>query len=156
MAEQKKIRNAEGGLTLIEVIIAIMLFASAMITILGLQSSNLARTREDRQRIRAMLAAREILSALEIQEEMLPPGNKEGTIEEILAPLITMPEKSKKAVKDIHAGLLATLDIENIPLPEMGPTAMQKATVTVSWGDGPFDLFKTSFFRSGEISSGTN
>jgi hypothetical protein len=147
MVKRQKIPK-DSGLTLIEVIFAIILFAGAMITILGLQSSNLSRTLEDKNKIRAMLAAREILAAIEIQEETLEPGNRSGSVEDIIAGLINHPKDKENSP---HQGLLAQLDIENVALPEIGPTALQKTTVTVSWGDLPFEQFKTSFFLSGEL-----
>lgn len=140
------------GLTMIEVIFAIILFAGAMITLLGLQSSNLSRTREDRNKVRAMLAAREILSAIEIQEEGLETGFKRGTIDEIFNGLIPKPPRSKEEI-DPHQGLEASLEVEDVALPEIGQTALQKVVVTIYWGGGPLDFFKTTLFTPGSIQS---
>lgn len=148
--KDRKIYLRQQGLTLIEVIFAIILFAGAMITLLGLQSSNLARTREDRNKVRAMLAAREILSAIEIQEEPLETGTKDGTVDEVFEGLLAKPPLAD-GQKDPHEGLTAQLEIENIALPEIGETALQKITVTIFWGNGPFDLFKTSYFTPGTL-----
>ena len=141
-------RNSESGLTLIEVIFAIILFAGAMITILGLQSSNLARTNEDRNRINAMLAAREILSAIEIQEEPIIVGSYQGSVEKILSTLINHPEKIDNSP---FQNLIVDLQVTNIGLPMLGEEAMQKADITVSWGDQPFEQFRTAYFLVGEI-----
>ena len=141
---------ATWGLTMIEVIFAIILFAGAMITLLGLQSSNLSRTREDRNKVRAMLAAREILSAVEIQEDALEPGLKRGTLDEIFNGLVPKPPRSNEEI-DPHQGLEASLEVENVALPEIGQTALQKVIVTIYWGGGPLDFFKTTFFTPGEI-----
>lgn len=142
--------QSEVGLTLMEVIFAVVLFAGSMITLLGLQSSNTSRTREDREKIRAMLAAREILSAVEIQEDPLEPGSREGTVEEIFDGLVTKPQRDAND-PDPHPGLTASLDIENMPLPDIGETALQKVTVSIYWGPGPFDVFRTTFFTPGKL-----
>lgn len=144
--------NSSRGLTLIEVIFAIILFAGAMITLLGLQSSNLARTREDRNKVRAMLAAREILSAIEVQEDPLEPGTKEGSVDEVFAGLISKPPLAE-GEKSSHDGLSAKLTIENVALPDIGETALQKVVVTIFWGNGPIDFFKTTFFTPGKLSN---
>ena len=150
MKAKIKLKRSSAGLTLIEVIFAIILFAGAMITLLGLQSSNLARTREDRNKVRAMLAAREILSAVEIQDEPLDVGSKDGSVDDIFDGLVPKAPKSESAT-DPHDGLSARLEVENFALPDIGETALQKVTVSIFWGDGPFDLFKTTFFVPGKL-----
>jgi type II secretory pathway pseudopilin PulG len=147
-----KALSQESGLTLIEVIFAIVLFAGAMITLLGLQSSNMSRTREDRDKIKAMLAAREILSAIEIQDEALETGTKEGSVEEIFGGLVMRPPRDAQE-KDSYADLVARLEVANVGLPNIGESALQKITVTVSWGSEPFEQFKTTFFTPGTLLS---
>ena len=146
----KTARTAEYGLTMIEVIFAIILFAGAMIVLLGLQSSNLSRTREDRNKVRAMLAAREILSAIEIQDEPLDPGTKDGSVDDLFEGLIAKPPQTDDS-KNSHEGLIASLEISNVALPDIGETALQKVVITIFWGNGPFDLFKTTFFTPGKL-----
>ncbi len=143
-----KNHSSQSGLTLPEVIIAIVLFAGAMITILGLQSSNLARANEDKNKIKAMLAAREILAAIEIQEDPIPLGTQEGTVEKVLSSLIDLPERPEDS---IYGNLLVTMNISNVALPLLGEAAMQKVEIVVSWGDLPFESFRTSYFIPGEL-----
>ena len=58
----------QNGFTLIEIAIAVFMLASALVVMLGLEQSNIARTLNDQNRKVALGLARKIMSAIELEQ----------------------------------------------------------------------------------------
>jgi len=61
-------RRGRGGFTLIEVMVALAIVAYAMIGLLGLHNRNLTIVGRDQDMTTAILAARELIAAMEVRE----------------------------------------------------------------------------------------
>lgn len=131
------------GFTLIEVAIAVVLLATSLVVLLGLQSSVIDRTTRDDKKLRAILATRQILAdaeidpaAFEIQEvekplvEMLPSGDIQADHNEYISSL---------------DGMMAKLRVEPWPY-DQEPDALKKITLVISWGDTDADQLTTQLF----------
>ena len=147
MAERSQVKAqiTECAFTLIEVTIAVLILASGLLVVLGMQSSIIERTLRDRSALRAMLVARTILSTLEIRHQPLTIGEEQGSVDDILKkfaiPDNDDPNKvSTTSSSKFNSELLASLKIEYQPLADKDQVeehALKRLTLNIAWGDLP-------------------
>ncbi len=133
------------GFTLIEVAIAVLILASALGVLLGMQSSVLSQTINDRKEQQAMLLARRILAALEVSEEILKVGVESSSAKDMLESFnieVTDPDELKNL-----ADLQATLQVSYSGMPGIDPEqAMKQIILRVYWGPAAADSFEVVYF----------
>lgn len=138
----------DSGLTLVEVIIALVILAGALLVFLGLQTASVDRAIYERNQKQAMLKAREILAAIEaregIDEEELPIGTIEGTVKEVMESIL--PGSSSLESEESIPELTATVTIDFWAIPRVNEKAMKKITVETRWGELPHERTEVVFF----------
>jgi prepilin-type N-terminal cleavage/methylation domain-containing protein len=120
--------------TLIEVSIAILILAGALIVLLGLQSSLISRTLADERSQQAMLLARRILTAIELESEGLPVEERRfdglKALEEF--DMLGDERQDSERLRDF----MVTLKVDSVGLPGVGEEAMRRVDLSVAWGGG--------------------
>lgn len=145
---------AAAGFTLIEITIAILVLASGLVILLGLQSSSIQRAVRDRDKLQAMLLARQILAAIEISREALPLQDKTAPAHDLLADL--MPGLPRDLRLDDNLDKFMTrLRIQNWDLPQINQNSLNQDLVrridlTVYWSDSPLDAVNIVYFMPEE------
>jgi len=131
-----------------EVIIAIVILATSTITLLGVQSAVTRRATLDNQRIRAILAAREVLAAAELNLEPPAPGTLEGTPESVRDQLLgrTAPNNAPKPQNPQELPLQVTLQISDWALPGFEEAPLYRYELTVAWGDRQGESITINYF----------
>lgn len=128
--------SSNAGFTLIEIIIAVLILASSLTILLGLQSATVRRAIQDRETQQAMLVAREIMSTVETVKDPVLIQNASGSAEEVMKSVsggAPLPEG------DIDPSGQFTVDlvVEKVPLPILGEDRMKRLTLTLLWEGGP-------------------
>lgn len=146
------------GFTLIEVAFAIMILAGSLVTLLGLQSASIARAVRDRDRLQAMLIARQIISAMEAalltDTNVLPAGVKTDKPDSLVDEFIPGAADRSHPV-DPTQRFSATLDVQYWPIPgldKVDPKAVKRVVLTVFWTDAPQDSVRVIYFVPSEES----
>lgn len=143
-------RYSRNGFTLIEVVIAVVILAAALITILGLQSSIMRRTLRDEGRQQAMLLSRSMLAAIEnnidaidVQDKTLPANELLDTL------LINAPSRLEQEKKPLFE-FLAHISVEMWGIPNFKDDAMRRVRINIFTEDLPEDSFDITFFIPNE------
>lgn len=139
--------SREAGFTLIEITISIVILATALTILLGLQSSSVQRAVYDRNAQQAMLIAREILSAIDIAKDPALLGDAFGSPEEVLRDVLqsaSLPEDRLDPEGKFEVDL-AFEDIE-LPIPNLGTDKLRRATLSVHWVGGPEQGLVVDYF----------
>ena len=144
-AFQRRPQVNESGFTLIEVTLAILLLSGAMVILLGLQSAVMHRTFVDTQNQRAMMAARQVLAAVEASDLPVDVQETSGTLEEVLSALLEINAEDQKTLKDV-ADLRVHLSVSFWGIPTVNDQAMKRVELTVSWSDNPRDALRITYF----------
>lgn len=137
--------HSSAGFTLLEIIIAVMVLAVSLTTLLGLQSSATDEAIRTRNKHRAMLAAREVMAALENEGGDLKPSKINGSIDDILDRY--MPEGLKKeGSKEESLPLMGELEIAFWNIKSLPENSLLKATLKVYWSNNPQDEINVVYF----------
>lgn len=133
------------GFTLIELIFAVLLFAGSLTVLLGVHSSAVSRTLEDRARQQALLAARKVLAAIEARDEIPPDGELVGTPQEVARTLL---ESSAGEIleEDEETPLEVRLVVEPWGLPNINEEVIKRVTVEVRWSEIARDSVVVTYF----------
>lgn len=138
----------ERGFTFIEVIIAVMLLAAAMSVLIGLESSAVQRLIYDRNTQQAMLAARRIMSMIEIHEDDLSFANQlQGPVLTVLNQLgapISGNEQERIALESLNASVM--IEPWTPPGNNIDENSMNRVTLSIAWGPTPDEAFTIMYF----------
>jgi prepilin-type N-terminal cleavage/methylation domain-containing protein len=146
----KQCAYSQQGLTLIELMIALLLLAGAFTVLLGLQGSVLGRTFEDGRRLQAMLIARQILSAVESSDTALENQSKTGSVRDILEEVGTVDSEDDQRLASL-AVFEVTLEVTDVQLPQIEGNLMKHLLLTVSWGEKANNAFLVDYFFPAEV-----
>lgn len=139
------------GFTLIEVIFAIVILSGSLIVLLGLQSSAIDKALRDRNQLDAMLLARNILAALEIQEDIID-NSVQGSALQLIKDFNAVPAEDYEELERF-SDFQADLQIEDWQTPaelaeqisDAGPL-MKKLYLKIFWSDLPDDQIEIVYF----------
>ena len=142
------------GFALIEILMAILILGMSLTTLLSLHSSAVQRTLRDRSQKNAMLIARSIMSAIEVDPEQVEGQDTTMVVKDMLEQLL--PSRSESTDKELDLFLEnfeANLRVEEvlIPIPGGEPVLMKKIMLLIFWGDGPAEQLQTLFFVRQEL-----
>lgn len=137
--------SRQSAFTLIEVTFAILILASSLVIILGLQSSSIQRTIRDRNKQQAMLVAREILAAIETSREPLEVGERHMRAVDLLKELLPTGSDDT-ASPETTSELRADLRVAFWELPNIDPQAVKRIDLVISWSDDPLDRLDVTYF----------
>lgn len=141
---------AEHGFTLIEIIFAILILAGSLVVLLGLQSAATQATIRDGRKLSAMLAARAVMSAIELGDPEIEVQDTTAPMNELMELVIPgATDKEPDPQTDPRGpapGLTGRLVVEYWPLPGVEPETVKRVSLTVSWSDSPIDAVKALYF----------
>ncbi len=131
--------SGQSGLTFMEVLVAILILAFSISTVLGLQSSIVRRAIRDRDQRQAMLVARSILAAIEINPGDLQQQETTKRADQLLASLIPEKQRDEAAVEEDER-YMATLRVveREIPIPtkkDIQIVFLEEVRLTIFWGE---------------------
>ena len=135
------------GFTLLEIMLAISIFAVALIPALSLQNAALNRLYRNDKEFRAMLTARQIMSFMEILRR--PPRE-----EQLSGPAVTILEQlgtSATGASYRHPNpaeiedLFVELAIEPWQIEGLPDNRLLRITAIVSWGPGEMDALRLNY-----------
>ena len=146
----RALAKSNAAFTLIEVTIAILILASSLTVLLGLQSSSVQRTIRDQHRQQAMLMARQILAAIESAEDPPQVGRNSGTAREMLD--LMLNDHNIQGQRNGPADdFMCEVAVDNWQVPGLEGNVMRRLTVTISWSDSPNDSLNIYYFFAPEF-----
>ena len=138
-------KQSESGFTFIEIILAVTILAIAASITIGLQAASISRTIEDRNTQTALLAGRQILSMLEINEANLDNLDRDSSLSSLFSEYkvpITDDEGGKKELERFTGHLAIT----DWPIPGMSKGGMKQIALRISWGSEDFEGVDLLYF----------
>lgn len=144
----------KSGFTLVEVIFAIVILTSSLVVLLGLQSSAIDKALRDRNQLDAMLLARSLLSALELEFKEKPPESSsvDSSVIQLLQDHNAVPPEDIAELEGF-ADFKAELRIEDWQTPpqlaeqiQTDKALMKKLYLRVYWSDLPDDQVDVVYF----------
>jgi prepilin-type N-terminal cleavage/methylation domain-containing protein len=143
-------KPAQRAFTLIEVLIAIVILAGSMVVLISMVSASVARSVNDKQHFYATLAARSIMSAIELKQDI----DNQETIKPVLDLLEEynafneLDDESRLVYQEMEAALV----VQDLEIPGLlGAGASAAATGGESQTDQPLKLQKLALgIRWGE------
>jgi type II secretory pathway pseudopilin PulG len=148
MDDRRKV-NRDAGFALVEILMAILILGTSFVTLLSLHSTAVQRTLRDRNQKNAMLVARSIMSAIEVDPDQVEPQDTTMFVNEMLDQLLpSRSDVEDEELKEFLARFEANLRVEEVLLPIAGqdPVLMKKIMLLIFWGDGPSEQLETLFF----------
>lgn len=133
-------KKVELGLTLVEVLVAILILGLSVSTILGLQSSILRRTLQDRYQRTAMLLARTILAKVEIDPDEFSTQNISMSADRFIRQKIGDYGYDKESLIDAE-NYNVSLSVKDQEIPVFSEEAgldiaeMKEIRLNIFWGD---------------------
>ena len=132
--------DAASGFTLIEVIIALMILAVALVTMIGLQSAASNRTLRDQRIQQALLLGRKVMSRYEAGIRKLDLGRQDLSGEDLAG-----SEEDPNAASELRVSVEIT-NADTSFLPDVEPDAVKRINVIVYWGDAPEESVTLDYF----------
>jgi prepilin-type N-terminal cleavage/methylation domain-containing protein len=140
-----KTKRTKAGFTLIEVTIAVLILASSLMILMGLQSATLERAARDDARTQALLIARRILAAIETQPQDIQEGQLSGSAEEILGKFNVQDENDPPLPRSV-ADFTAGFEVQDITLPSFKKKIMHRVLVRVAWSADQRDMVEVLYY----------
>lgn len=139
----KRASHTMAGFTFIEVMVALIILASASGILVGMQSSAIARTIRDQDAQQGMLLARRIMASVETLGPTGLVGNFEGEPALTALQKWAIPEPTDDAEKKALAPFSVSMLSEDVvlPLPNTTQDPMKKVVLRISWGTGVDESF---------------
>ena len=148
---KKRSKQPAQGFTLIEVTVAIIILASALTILIGMQSSLMSQTLRARNEQQAMLLARRLLASFEVVDPELSPGTQELSAAEALK-LEEVSSKRDEADFKGYENFTVRLQVSYLGIPNIDPQAMKQLLVDVMWSEDPGDSLQIVYFTPNEKS----
>jgi prepilin-type N-terminal cleavage/methylation domain-containing protein len=138
-------RQQNGGFTLIEILIAVVILALAVTTVSGLQSAALSGTRQSAHRVQALLIARQIFALYDSVEPDLAEFSHEGTPSQVMQRLSEL-EPPPGSLSDLDSPYFVTVSLAPWSVENLPPGALWRLLVTVRWSNNPRDSLEVPYF----------
>ena len=138
---------SQAGFTFIEIMIALIILATAVSTLLGMQGAAIARTVRDKDAQQAMLLARRIMASI----EAIPPGVNLDPFEDkpALSALqqFGIPDPADEASKQALSPFKVSMGIGDLtlPLPNVEEQPLTKINLQIYWGSQPDEMFSVTY-----------
>ena len=145
----RKVPNSQQGFALIEVMIATLILGTSLVTLLSLQSSSVQRTLRDRNEQQAMLIARSMMSAIEIDPGQIEPQDITMEAAAMLEDLL--PAKSEGTDPEFARMLerfqsQLVVEEKSLPLPTAEILVLKRVYLRIFWSESPADKLEVIFF----------
>jgi prepilin-type N-terminal cleavage/methylation domain-containing protein len=144
-----EVRNAEkqrnGGFTLIEILIAVVILALAVTTVSGLQSAALSGTRQSAHRVQALLIVRQIFALYDSVEPDIAEFSYEGTPSQVMQKLSQL-DSPPGSLSDVDSPYFVNVSLTPWSVENLPPGALWRLLVTVRWSNDPRDSLEVPYF----------
>lgn len=145
--ELRKINKA--GFSIIELVFAVVILAGGLTVLLGLQSAATTSALRDRNQQQAMLIARSIMSALELNSDLSDSqfnGSAEDTLLKYKQP-ISEAEDYQEFVRNTTVNLrIASVEVPIVSKLPVMPIKMFRISLVLSWGKSPDDELEIIYY----------
>lgn len=122
-------RQLSGGFTLIEIGIAIFLLAISLTILLGLQSSVVSRSIDDRHRLQAMLLARRVISGIETGDIAADP-------QEVSTPALQfLGDSARPEDESTLRDLVVNMKVEPWTIPGYDDLKIRRINLSIGWNN---------------------
>lgn len=145
MKDSEERWRCDRGFTIIEIVIAVAILATALVTLLGVQASILERTVRDRNVQQAMLLAREALAAIESLDEPLDLQSEQMPIGQLLEKLGIEHGAWDAELEQLDL-YTAQFNVTAWGIPGLDDEAMKRVSLVLFWGPDPRDQFEVVYF----------
>ena len=146
----EQLQRKIAGFTLLEVALAILILASALVILIGMQSSAIDQAFRDKYSQQSMLLARELLSVIESTEDVINVGEKEAVADKILQeePFSILGDKRERDADYDSAlkNLMVRLSVSYWGVPGLDDHAMKKITLGIWPIEMPDEVFQVVYF----------
>lgn len=132
----RKASSTQTGFTFIEVMVALIILASASGILVGMQSSAIARTIRDKNAQQGMLLGRRIMASVEALGPQGLIGDFDGEPALNALQKWTIPDPTDDTEKRALAPFYVRMTTEDVvlPLPNTSQDPMKKVLLRISWG----------------------
>lgn len=143
--------RAQSGFTLIEILIALSVMASASVVLIGMQSSAIARTMRDKNAQQGMFLSRRIMASVEALANNpldVPTFENESAIGALQKFGIPEPtdEHEKRALEPFQVALLG--EFLQIPIPNVNQDPIRKFVLKITWGPAVDETFSVVYLMA--------
>ena len=142
ISQRDSLYYSESGFTLAEIAVALALLAATLATLIGLQSSAVQRSIDNRANVEAMLFARQILSQLEIEDEPPEEQDTQGPLSDFID---TTDDSEFRDQLEANYRYQVRLKVEVWSLPD-SPEALKRITLTITWGPSATEQLNIFYF----------
>jgi prepilin-type N-terminal cleavage/methylation domain-containing protein len=138
---------SERGFTILEVLVAVVVLAAAILPILGVQSAALERVIRNEQEQKAVLIARQVLSFIEGSEQVLGTSRAEKSALELLQELasgakgVEYDPVNKVQLRQFNALFV----VEPWSIEMLGDTTLLRVVLEISWSEAPRDRIQIAY-----------
>lgn len=147
-------RRSMAGFTLIEIAIAVMILATSLVTVLGLQSAIIRSAIATQNKQGALLLSRRILAAIETSEEPIEIGDETKLADDFIQQYLGSGN-TVAADDDQGKNYSARLTVEYWPIPNVDERALKRVKLDVWRTELPDDHFDVLFFIPNEDDRGS-
>lgn len=146
----RRTSNNQAGFTFIEVMVALIILASASGILVGMQSSAIARAIRDKNAQQGMLLGRRIMASVEALGPQGLVGDFEGEPALNALQKWAIPEPTDDVDKKALAPFYVTLTTEDLvlPLPNIAQDPMKKMLLRVTWGKEVDESFNVMYLMA--------
>lgn len=140
------VRRREGAFTLIEVLIAIVLLATGVTTLYGLQAANTRTTLQMANEHHAVLLARQFFATMDVRPDGAPPVGErtvEGSFEELYGAIGMKPPPLSE---DARVRFRVRMVVDTWALGDLLPKPMRRMRLRVFWGPTDRDGVALTYF----------
>lgn len=132
----RRTSHTQAGFTFIEVMVALIIMASASGILVGMQSSAIARTIRDKNAQQGMLLGRRIMASIEALGPQGIVGNFDGDPAISALQKWSIPDPTDEIEKSALAPFVVSFASEDlvVPLPNTGQDPMKKMLLRITWG----------------------
>ncbi len=137
--------RANSGFTLVEVAVAIAILGVALVALVGLHTDNMGTYINERNRVQAALAAKQIMSIIEADNKSPGVGSEERELADVLKDLAVDEIGAEQKLKEKYAGWTYEQEVQSLDLP-LVEDAMRRVDITIRWGDRINEQFVLTYF----------
>jgi hypothetical protein len=133
--------RSSSGFTIVEIVIALAILATAVVTLLGLNAAILSGTNRSEERLRSTLLLRRILSAIEFEPPGELPFSARGDVSEVLRAL----KSQGSLIEREDLSYPCEVEIKRWEIAGLPISDLWRAEARVVWGPNPTDTLAIDY-----------
>ncbi len=137
--------------TLIEITVAVLVLATAMVTFIGVSSGALNNAWRDRNRLQATLMCRRILASIESEDVSVEIQDTEKSLLEIYRDFAAEDQMDRDdQLLQLAENFRGRLTVSYQGIPNVDPQALKRISLVAAWGESELDRVEIVYFVPGE------